>query len=68
MFGTVDPPTIPFTEGEIMGELPQSGKEKSFVQQDLDNRSKEGIYELLSGSEAEHLVSTGHVISYSFVL
>ena len=45
-----------------MGELSQSEKNKTFVQQKFDNGCKDGIYEELSGSEAEHLVPTGHMI------
>ena len=66
MFGIVNPPTVPFTEGETMAELPQSEKDKTFARQDLENGCNEGIYEEVSGGEAERLVSTGHMISSSF--
>ena len=58
MFGIVDPPTVPFTEREIMAELPQSEKDKTFARHDLENGCNEGIYEEVSGGEAERLVST----------
>ena len=45
MFDIVDPPTVPFTEGEIIPELPHSEKDKTFARQNLENGWNEGIYE-----------------------
>ena len=51
-----DIPTILFTRGDVMSEIPQTERDKEFAKKDLLKGVEEVIYEVLSEGEVESLV------------
>ena len=43
-FGVKDPPAVPFSVGEMFGEIPQSEEDLALGLEDLDRGCKEDIY------------------------
>jgi hypothetical protein len=51
-FGINDPPVVPFSVSEMLGEISQSEEDLAFGLEDLDRGCKEGIYKEVS---SEHV-------------
>lgn len=67
-FGISDPPTVPFTEGTLAPEIPQTPEDLEFGTQDLKQGCLEGIYEEVLAVEVEHLRRQGLMVSNAFVV
>ena len=67
-FGIKDPPVIPFTSGEVLGELPQAAEDLAFGLEDLAKVCTDGIYEELGASYVRDAVARGYMVSSSFVV
>jgi hypothetical protein len=60
-FGINDLPVVPFSVGEMLGEIPQS-------EENLDLRCKTGIYNEVSSENVGAAVARGNMLSNSFVI
>lgn len=67
-YGIRDMPTVPFTEGRVLGEIPQSEKDKLFAREDLRSGCQSGVYEEISPLEAREIARSGKMISSAFVV
>jgi hypothetical protein len=67
-FGINDPPVVPFSVGEMLGEIPQSEEDLAFGLEDLDRGCKEGIYKEVSSEHVCAAVARGNMLSSSFVI
>ena len=67
-FGIFDPPTVPFTEGTVAPEIPQTQEDLEFAAEDLSSGCQEGIYEEVSAHEVRRLLREGLMVSNAFVV
>ena len=67
-YGIRDMPAVPFTDGLVLGEIPQSEEDRCFVPKDLLDRCQKGIYERVSSKEVEGIVQSGKMVSSAFVV
>lgn len=67
-YGVMDMPTVPFTEGLILGDLPQSTEDREFARSDLERGCRESVYEEITREEAYRLARKGHMISSAFTV
>jgi hypothetical protein len=67
-FGINDPPVIPFSTGEVLGELPQNEEGLAFGLEDLDKGCKEGIYREVDPAYVAEAVGKGFMVSSLFVI
>ena len=51
-YGILDLPSVPFEEGVVLGELPQSEEDRMLETDDLERGCKEGLYERVGNEEA----------------
>ena len=67
-FGINDSPVIPFTSGEVLGELPQADEDLEYGMEDLAKGCAEGIYKELGASYVRDAVARGYMVSSFFVV
>jgi hypothetical protein len=67
-FGILEQPSIPFSSDEVMNPSPQTAEDIAFGREDLWAGCQKGIYEEVTKGEAERILSTGAMISTSFVV
>lgn len=67
-YGILDLPTVPFEDGLVLGELPQTAKDKDFARRDLEHGCREGVYEEVDYSEAMELARDGMMVSSAFTV
>jgi hypothetical protein len=61
-------PTIPFSEGKILPDIPQKQEDLAFGREDIRQGCVSGIYESITRKEAEDLKARGMLISSAFTV
>lgn len=64
----MDPPTVPFIEGLILPEIPQTPLDRDYEEQDLQRCLAEYIYEEVTNKNAYAQVKQGTMPSSAFTL
>lgn len=67
-FGIRDMPTVPFTKGVVMGEIPQDERDLEFGLEELGTMVQSGMVEEVGWEEVGELVRGGKMVSNSFVV
>lgn len=67
-YGIRDMPSVPFTDGLVLGEIPQSEEDKEFAEGDLKKGCREGVYEEIGPEEVRRVVAGGNMVSSAFVI
>lgn len=67
-FGIYEAPTVPFTLGEVLPEIPQTTEDLEFAEEVLDKGCREGVYEEVSCEVAMEAVARGNILSSAFVV
>ena len=67
-YGILYLPSVPFEEGMVLGELPQSEEDRMFGRDDLERGCKEGLYERVGYEEAVEAAQGGRIVSSAFTV
>lgn len=67
-FGIRDMPSVPFTDGCVLGEIPQKEADLEFGREDLRAGCAGGVYEEVFAEEAAAIVRSGKMCSSAFVV
>lgn len=67
-YGIREMPSVPFTGGTVLGEIPQSAEDISFAREDLRVGCVTGVYEELTREGARRILRTGKMCSSAFVV
>lgn len=67
-FGIRDMPAVPFKEGVVMGEVPQSAADRVFAEEDLRKGCNNRVYERVGVEEVRRLVRNGKMVSSAFTV
>jgi hypothetical protein len=67
-FRILDPPSIPFTAGTILTDIPQTEEDLEFGKADLSSAFTSAIYEEISREQAEAMVADGKMILSAFTV
>ena len=67
-YGVLDMPTVPFEDGTVLSELPQTEEDRRYATEDLARGCREGVYEELGFEEADVLAKGGKMISSAFTV
>lgn len=61
-------PSVPFTEGVVLSEIPQAEEDKAFARKDLSEGCAQGTYEEISPQKAWEISREGKMVSSAFVV
>lgn len=67
-YGILDHPAVPFMDGVVLGEIPQTEDDVEFGRVDLSKACGEGVYEEIGREEAMRVAGTGKMVSSAFVV